>query len=213
MEQVSPTRMNMLAKKGQIKLAKQGVDLLKKKRDALVKEFFAIVQVLLASRDELESIAHDAYRALMIAKGIDGTKTLNSAALAGKRNVSVEITQKIVWGVEVPEVNKMGLDLRRSMQERGYSITGVSGRVDCVAEKFEVIFNLILDIASVEVHLKRLGQEIKKTGRRVNALEQNLVPNLSAHVTYIKNALEERGREDTFRLKHLKKKSLKKKAA
>jgi len=30
MEQVSPTRMNLLTKKGQINLAKQGVDLLKR---------------------------------------------------------------------------------------------------------------------------------------------------------------------------------------
>ena len=213
MEQVSPTRMTLLAKKSQIKLASQGVDLLKKKRDALVKEFFAIVQMLLISREELETLSHHAYRSLMIAKGIEGEKKLSSAAAAGKRQVVFKMTQKSVWGVEIPEVDKSGLDLRRGLLERGYSITGVSAHVDSVAEKFEAILNVILDIASVEVHLKRLGQEIKKTSRRVNALEQNLIPKLGMHVNYIKNALEERAREDTCRLKLLKKSSLKKKAA
>ena len=38
-ENVSPTRMNMLQRKAQIGLATQGVELLKNKRDALMKEF------------------------------------------------------------------------------------------------------------------------------------------------------------------------------
>ncbi|MBI5788482.1 MAG: V-type ATP synthase subunit D [Candidatus Schekmanbacteria bacterium] len=205
MEQVSPTRMNLLAKKAQIKLAKQGVDLLKKKRDALVKEFFAIVQILLEARKKLEKTAGNAYRSLMIAKGIDGDQALNSAAAAGKRDVKIGIDRKILWGLEIPEVHKEGINFRRELLGRGYSITGVSARVDMAGENFEEILNQLLDIASVEVHLKRLGQEIKKTSRRVNALEQTLVPRLTSQTRFIKNALEERAREDTFRLKHIKK--------
>jgi len=202
MEQVSPTRMNLLTKKAQIGLAKQGVDLLKKKRDALVKEFFGIVSQLLDSRDRLDELSHAAYRSLVLAKAIDGEFALRSAAAATQRHIYIEMTEKSVWGVKVPEVKKV--DVRRPLLARGYSIIGTSSRVDTVAEYFEQILNLILEIASVEVHLKRLGAEIKKTTRRVNALEQNLIPTLSTQVRYIKNTLEERAREDTFRLKRIK---------
>ncbi len=202
MEQVSPTRMNLQTKKSQIKLAQQGVDLLKKKRDALVKEFFAIVTKLLDSRDKLDELSHGAYQAVMLAKGVVGDYELRSAAAAAKRDLYIEMAEKSVWGVKVPEVKP--IDVHRSLLDRNYSLTGTSARVDNIADRFEKILNLILEIASVEVHLKRLGAEIKKTTRRVNALEQNLIPNLSVQVRYIKNTLEERAREDTFRLKRIK---------
>ncbi len=205
MEQISPTRMNMLAKKSQIKLAKQGVDLLKKKRDALVKEFFDTVSKLMDSRKKLDEISHHAYRSLMISKAIDGERNLASAAVAVSRDVSVSMTEKSIWGVKVPVLSYD--DVRRDFLERGYSPTGVSSRVDIVAEKFEEILDLLMKIASVEVHLKRLGAEIKKTSRRVNALEENLIPNLNYQVRFIRGVLEERAREDTFRLKRIKKKS------
>lgn len=203
MEQVSPTRMNLLTRKAQIGLAKQGVDLLKKKRDALVKEFFAIVNELLVSRDKLTQVTRNAYTALIMAKAIDGKHALSSAAMASHRNIYIEMTEKSVWGVKVPEVKKT--DVRRKLHNRGYGIIGISSRIDNTAEQFEQILNLILEIASVEIHLKRLGAEIKKTTRRVNALEQNLIPRLNIQVSYIKNTLEERAREDTFRLKRIKK--------
>ena len=194
-----------MTKKSQIKLAVQGVDMMKKKRDALVKEFFDIVHQLLDVRDQLDSLSHLAYRSLMISKAIDGVFQLESAATAGRKSLDVEIEEKSVWGVRVPVVQTV--DVRRSILTRGYSITGVSSRIDSVAEKFENILNLILRIVSVEIRLKRLGKEIKKVTRRVNALEQILIPRIHGEVRYIKNALEERAREDIFRLKHIKKTS------
>jgi len=202
MEQVSPTRMNLLAKKTQIKLAQQGVDLLKKKRDALIQEFFEIVSKLMDSRKKLEALSHHAYRSLMISKAIDGERVLASLALSTKRDINVQMLEKSVWGVSVPVLSYD--DIRRNFTERGYSPTGVSGRVDMVAEKFEDIISLLLQVASVEVHLKRLGAEIKKTSRRVNALEENLIPKLNMQTRFIRNVLEERAREDTFRLKKIK---------
>ena len=203
MEQVSPTRMNLMTKKSQISLADQGVDMMKKKRDALVKDFFDIVHQLLDVRDELDAASHTAYRSLMISKAIDGVFQLESAATAGRQSIEVDIEEKSVWGVKVPEIKN--IDVRRSVVTRGYSISGVSSRIDSVADRFENILNLILKIVSVEIRLKRLGKEIKKVTRRVNALEQILIPRLHGEVRYIKNALEERAREDTFRLKHIKK--------
>ena len=203
MEQVSPTRMNLLTRKAQIKLAQQGIDLLKNKRDALVQEFFSIVQTLLSSRDELEGVTYRAYHSLVIAKAIDGEATINSAAMAGKRDITMEISTRNVWGVTIPSVEKVNFE--RYMLGRGYNITGVSTRIQIAADRFEATMNLLMELASTEVLLRRIGNEIKKTTRRVNALEQNLVPELKTQVRFIRDTLEERAREDTFRLKRLKK--------
>ena len=86
-------------------------------------------------------------------------------------------------------------------------------RIDETADKFERILDVIIEYADIETRLKRLGEEIQKTNRRVNALEQITVPALKEQVAYIQMTLDERAREDLFRLKKVKKKIEKKKAA
>jgi V/A-type H+-transporting ATPase subunit D len=81
---------------------------------------------------------------------------------------------------------------------------GVSGRIDAAAERYEEQLDLIITLAETETSLKRLGGEIQMTRRRVNALEQILIPELKKQARYIENAIEEREREDLFRLKKVK---------
>ena len=59
---------------------------------------------------------------------------------------------------------------------------------------------MLLTIASRELHLARLGDEIQETSRRINALEQLVLPSLAADAGRISAALEERDREDAVRL-------------
>jgi len=203
MEQIKPTRMVLLQKKAQVKLAKQGVELLKNKKDALLKEFYNIVPELVESRENLTKIAKEASNALQIAKAIDGMEVVLSAALAGKRKVAMDVELENVWGLKVPKIG--GINFRRSLFDRGYRITGVSSRINEASDKFEDFLNQIIQNAKLELNLKRIGEEIKKTNRRVNALEQIQIPVLLSNIKYIKSTLEERERENVFRLKMLKK--------
>jgi len=81
----------------------------------------------------------------------------------------------------------------------------VSGRIDEVAEHFEAELDLIIELAETETALRRLGEEIQKNRRRVNALEQIMIPELKKQAKFIKIAIEEREREDLYRLKKMKK--------
>ena len=49
-----------------------------------------------------------------------------------------------------------------------------------------------------------VGSEIKKTTRRINALTEVVLPNLQRQIRIIRFALEEREREDIFRMKRFK---------
>lgn len=203
-ETISPTRMNLLARKAQAVLATQGVELLKKKRDALMKEFFDVVGSTLSSRERLTALCEEAYLELTLAKAKEGTESLESAASAGTREILLNITTRSIWGVKVPSIEVK--DLRRPLLARGYSPTGTSARVELNAEKFEAILNLLQEIASVESQVRRLGAEIRKTTRRVNALEQVVLPRTQREIRFIRGVLEQREREDTFRLKRIKQK-------
>ncbi len=203
MEQVNPTRMELLKKKTQIRLAEQGKDLLRQKMDALIREFFRIMTTVSRSRDELEEVSVDAGRALVIAQAVDDSIALKSASFATKRHIVLDIHGKNIMGVPVPVIEKKSMV--QSVFDRGYSITGVSGRIDEVAEKFEIELDLITGLAETETALRRLGEEIQMNRRRVNALEQVLIPELKRQAKYIRITIDEREREDLYRLKKVKK--------
>jgi len=212
MEEVRPTRSELLERRGQITLAQQGMDLLKQKRDALLIEFMSVMDETLRLSGSLQKTVADAQYSLAVAKSVDGNVSVRSVAMATKGEVTIDMTGTKIMGVSVPVVTK-GQSPVRSSFSRGYSITGVSSRIDETADRFEKILDVIIEYADIETRLKRLGEEIQKTNRRVNALEQITVPGLKEQVAYIRQTLDERAREDLFRLKKVKKKIERKKAA
>jgi V/A-type H+-transporting ATPase subunit D len=211
MENTSPTRMELLAVKAQIGLAEQGRDLLKEKRNALMKEFLKIADVVLRDSDELDQAVADARHALARAEALDGSEAVRSAAFAARHELSLTVEGAFVMGVPVPIIEKKSA--ARGALDRGYSLPGTSARIDLVAERFEESVDLLIELAASELRLRRLANEIQKTSRRVNALENILLPRLSTRRAYIEMVLEERAREDLFRLKTVKRAIQRKRAA
>jgi V/A-type H+-transporting ATPase subunit D len=203
--------MELIKKNSQIKLAEQGRDLLREKMDALIQEFFNIMVSVSKSREELDIAAVAAQRSLCVAEAVDDLVALKSVSFATKRALTIDIRGKNIMGVPVPLVERKTVS--KSVLERGYSIIGTSGRIDEAAERYETELDLIIRLAETETSLRRLGDEIQMNRRRVNALEQVLIPELKSQAKYIKIAIEEREREDLFRLKKVKKLLERRKAA
>lgn len=202
MDQVRPTRMELIKTRAQIRLAEQGRDLLRQKMDALIREFFAILAKVSESRDELEQISRAADLALLIAEATDDPVALRSASFATRRSITVDISGKNIMGVPVPVIEKKRVS--KNLLERGYGIITTSARIDETAERYEAELDLLIQLAETETAMRRLGTEIQMTRRRVNALEQIMIPELKQNAKYIKNAIDEREREDLFRLKKVK---------
>ncbi|NOZ19810.1 MAG: V-type ATP synthase subunit D [Planctomycetes bacterium] len=202
MEQVSANRMELLARKAQIQLAIQGAELLKQKREALLKEFLATARSLVSIEEDLVKKFQTATFGLTMAKAIDGAQQLRSAAMATRRSIDIEVYEQNLWGTKVPEVKRP--HMVRNPLERGYALTGVSSRIDETAGDFEAILDLIMDVAPSHVKVRRLGEEIRRTSRRVNALQERLIPALHEQIWFIQNTLEQREREDVFRRKRIK---------
>ncbi len=201
--------MNLLNLKRQIKMATQGASLLKNKRDALMNEFRKLLGDVVRERKKLEEEMKRSVNILMITIGIDGMEALESAALSSGRRLEIEILPRRAWGVRVTEF-KYG-NIIRSLTEKGFIPLSVTSRITLTADSFEKAIDTVLKVIPLEYKLKKFGEEIRKTNRRVNALEQKLIPELQEQVKFISQVLEDREREDKFRLKILKRKAEKKK--
>lgn len=212
MEKVNPTRSELLYRRQQIKLAVQGMELLKKKRDALLREFLPIIDETMKLSLRLERSTADAQQALALAKAVEGKNVMKSVGFATKGAVLVDISGTHVMGVPIPVIRKSTAPVKNELS-RGYAVTGVSARVGHTAGKFEEIIDIMIQSADIETRLRRLGDELQKTNRRVNALENIVVPELEEQVKFIFSALDERAREDHFRLKKVKKKILERQLA
>ena len=202
MRTVSITRMELLALKAQITLAKQGRELLEQKRTALMKELLKMADTVIERSDALDSAAADAHLALVRAKAVAGTESVKSAALASRTEFPLEVRATSVMGVRVPYIEQKRI--LHPAFGRGYSIVGTSITIDEAASAFKVEVNAIIRLAESELRLTRLAAEIQRTSRRLNALEHLLIPRLEADRDFIQLALDERERADHFRLKLMK---------
>lgn len=202
MEQVAATRSQLLALRSRLSLARRGRDLLEEKRNQLMAEFRKAAAQVLSETGELDSAAAAARHALALAEAFDGPEAVRSAALTTHRRIDLTARPVTITGVRIAEIDFEPVGLPRFA--RGYTAAGSSPHIDRVAERYEAQVELVLRVAAYEVRLRRLSEEIGTTTRRVNALESVVIPRLEHQIRIIHSRLEERERQDRFRLKRFK---------
>ncbi|MDD1763131.1 MAG: V-type ATP synthase subunit D [Methanobacteriaceae archaeon] len=202
-EGVNPTRMELLKLKQREKLAVKGHSLLKEKRNALIMEFFNILERVKGSRENVSEKLQEAYQDLTAAQIIMGDLAVKKAAMSVTESVDVDIDSRSVMGVVVPLIESE--TAQRTIVERGYGFMDTSVKLDEAAKKFEESIQLIIELGEIEKTIMLLAGEIESTKRRVNALEHIIIPRLENTVKYIEMRLEEMERENFVRLKMIKK--------
>ncbi|HEX8042472.1 MAG TPA: V-type ATP synthase subunit D, partial [Candidatus Deferrimicrobium sp.] len=118
------------------------------------------------------------------------------------REIPVSISERSVWGIRVPEIRWQGIV--RSADARGYSVAGVASSTQSAAREFEKALEAVLEVVAVETRFKKIGAEIGKSTRRINVLNEVILPEIRAGKRAILLALEERERENVFRMKRFK---------
>ncbi len=195
--------MELMAKRAQIKLASDGVSLLEGKREALLQELIERAKQLRDLRGLLHERGRRALGRLTFARANRGTAEVRSAGTAGRRELDLEVTSERVWGMSLGHI--LGKNVVRAPQDRGVGLMDTSSHVLEAGVSAEEMLDQLVKCAPLERNLQILGEEIKKTNRRINALNEYLLPKLYGEVRRIQSVLEEREREDTFRLKKIKK--------
>ena len=204
MNDVKPTRTELLAIKKKIAISESGYDLLKIKREGLIMSFFKILDEAKLIKMELIEKHKTAREDITIASTVDGDMAVKTASFAMSAHPEITLSSRNIMGVPVPVIK--GSKIKRKLEDRGYGLIGTSPYINDAARSYENLVELIIKAAEVETTMKKLLDEIEKTKRRVNALEFKVIPQLKEAERFIELRLEELERENTFRLKRIKNK-------
>lgn len=199
---IKPTRSELIKLKKKIKLAKSGYNLLKKKRDGLILEFFEVLKKAKTLRQELIEEYKKALHAMNIARVTESDAKIRSLAMAISQQPEITLKTKNIMGVTVPKIEAGGI--QKTMFQRGYGLIDSSSAIDEAAIAYEKVVEKVILAAEIETSMKKMLQEIEKTKRRVNALEFAVIPKMQETEKFIKLRLEEMEREGIFRLKRIK---------
>jgi len=196
---VAPTRSNLMRIKKQLDFAREGYDILDKKREVLTTELMHLAHDADVMQQEVWQQLDVAYRSLENARLTVGQERVEWAALAVNKSTEVKIKNRGVMGVPIPIVEAYG-----EPPQISYSLGDTLATMDDASFSFRTVLNRIPELTEMMTSVWRLARELRKTQRRVNALKNIFIPDYEETAAFIENALEEREREETFRLKLLK---------
>jgi len=198
---IPPTKSNLIKVKQDISIAEEGYELLEQKREILVMELMRHVERVKRIEKELDTKIFEAYKFLKKAIQTFGHEDIknrmqfiNYEFLMNKKSI------KIV-GMNLPSV-----EVETPVLKMQYSFLNTNASFDVTANKFLDMIKLLCEMAEIRAIVWRLSREVKKTQRRVNALEKIVIPETKETVKFIVDTLEERDRDEIFIRKMVKNK-------
>jgi len=201
---IPPTKANLLELKEQLVIARSGYELLEEKREVLVNELLNIIDDAEAFRRQVTEELTAAIAALGEAIVKLGTEQVERAALACTTEAHITLRERSIMGVPIPLMERKLLEL-----EPQFGLLGTSFALDEALRRFYDALERILRLAETERAAWHLAIELKKTQRRVSALENIFIPQYEETIHYIESRLEEVERETIFQMKLLKDRSAK----
>lgn len=198
---IAPTKSNLIKAKSSLVLSKKGYELLDKKRNVLIKEMMEFVDKARNMHNEVYNVIADAYEALQKANITLGVKNVEDMSYSIPVDEHFDVLLKSVMGVDIPTVKYKDEKIIPT-----YGFYNTNSALDEAREKFKGVRFKVYELAEIENSIFKLAKEIEKTQKRANALQHKQIPKYKEQVKYIQDVLEEKEREDFFRLKKLKKK-------
>lgn len=199
MENFTPTKANLIKSKSMLTFTKQGYQLLDKKRSVLVREMMDMIEEVEKLQQQIDEIFVEVYDALNHALVTMGESTVMEIALSIPQDEQLTILNKSIMNVEIPTIKHVEKPLGPF-----YGFYRTNSAIDMIVVKMGDVQKLLYHLAEVENTVFRLAVEIKKTSKRANALDKIQIPKYEDLTKWIEESLEEKEREDFFRLKRLK---------
>ena len=198
---VNPTRMELNRLKARLKTATRGYKLLKDKTDEMIRRFTSVIKENKLLRDSVEKEVSVVLAQFSVARSLMSRSDIELAFSMPSVSLKVECTTGNVMSVAVP---KLSLEESRAENVYPYSFAAVTSEADYSVELVGKIIAKLVRLAEIEKTTAMLADEIEKGKRRVNALENIMIPNLQETIKYITMKLEENDRGSRTRLMKVK---------
>lgn len=199
---VAPTKSNLIKAKSSLELSNKGFELLDKKRNVLIKEMMGLVDHAKGIEGKIAEVLDEAYKHLQSVNVTTGIKNVDNIARSVPKDEEFEILLKSVMGVDIPTIK-----YEKPPVAPSYGFHNTNPALDAAAECFRNVKYMMYELAEIDNSIFKLAKEIQKTQKRTNALQHIQIPKYKEQVKYIQEALEEKEREDFFRLKRMQGKS------
>lgn len=203
-----PTKGNLILAKNSLVLAKQGYELMDKKRNILIRELMNLIDQAKSIQSEIDVTFTQAYSDLQKANIEMGIGYVQEIASTIPLEDSVKIKTRSIMGTEIPLVQHESCNTSPV-----YAFYSTKESLDIARVSFNKVKELTINLSMIENSAYRLATNIKKTQKRANALKNITIPTYQELVTNIQNALEEKEREEFTRLKVIKRTQQKKSKA
>ena len=187
-----PTKGNLILAKNSLTLARQGYELMDKKRNILIRELMGLIDEAKDIQEEIDKTFTYAYQCLQRANIEHGISTVEELAYTVPIEDSIRIQTRSIMGTEIPKVKYEKENTRPT-----YAFSTSRESIDIARDAFCRVKELTLKLSEVENAAYRLASSIKKTQKRANALKNITIPMYDNLVYTITNALEEKEREKT----------------
>jgi len=197
--EVPPTKSSLLSLQRSLEFAQEGYELLEQKRQILVLELMSRLEAAKRAQKDVDAAMAAAFAALREAALRSGTEALAREALGIVRHHKLDYRGRPVMGIDLPTVTA-----EHEAPKPEFSTASGSAASDDVMARFTQALDALARLAEVENAVLRLASEVRRTQRRVNALDKVFIPDYQETVNYIEDVLEEREREQFVIMKMAK---------
>ena len=187
---VAPTKSNSLELKRSLAFASEGYELLEQKRQILVFELMSRLERSRTIQKEVDGTLAGAFASLREAVLRAGSARLAAEALGVPGRPTLRLQEERLMGINLPGIVS-------ELPPAGPTFAPGSGPAvsDQVVKRFRQALEVVTRMAELENAVILLANELRKTQRRVNALEKIFLPDYRDTLKYIAEVLEERERE------------------
>lgn len=198
-QSVAPTKSSLLRAKATLSFSMKGFELLDKKRNVLIQEMMGLTGRAKSIQLRISELIVEAYQVLQFAEVTMGSSAVAEIAMSVPEEDRYKVLLRSVMGVEIPTIV-----YQKKQQEATFGFFRTNPALDLAVMRFNELRYLMYELAEIETSIYKLVIEIKKTQKRANALDKIQIPKYREIVKFISDVLEEKEREDFFRLKKVK---------
>jgi V/A-type H+-transporting ATPase subunit D len=187
-------RSRLLQLRRDLEAARQGRQLLDRKREAIVR---ALADHLPRRAERLQAARQamaSARASLTVAQDQLGRAAVTAAAIAQPLLDCCRRDTVTIAGVRVPT-----LSLPPAPFIPHYGPTSASPALDRAGGAFTTLVETLLGLASEDTAVRRLRAALARTARRLNALDHIVLPGMARDIRAIASALEEDERDEATR--------------